>query len=139
LVLDLLRIESDDDRWAELVQPMTALLEDLFLVGDFEAAGGLVEVLVAATAPEGSTARRQQALIAIDTLAAGPMLYLIITHLATIDDARFERVKAICVSLGEVLVRPLAEALAVEERERTRDRLSAILLGFGNVARRTVE
>ena len=139
LVLDLLRIEPDDDRWIELVQPMTALLEDLFLVGDFESAEALVEVLVSATTPETSSTRRQQALLAIDTLAAGPMLYLIIAHLASIDDAHFERVKAICVSLGEVLVRPLAEALSTEERERTRDRLSAILLAFGNVAKRTVE
>ena len=30
-----------------------------------------------------------------------------------------------CVSLGEVLVRPLAEALSVEERPRTRERLTA--------------
>ena len=44
-----------------------------------------------------------------------------------------------CVSLGEVLVRPLAEALSVEERPRTRERLTAILLAFGAVGRRTVE
>jgi hypothetical protein len=139
LLMDLLRIESNDERWSELVQPMIALLDDLFLVGDFDGAAGLVEVLVSAAKTESSSARRQQALIAIDTLAAGPMLYLMITHLGAIDDQQFEKVKSICVSMGEVLVRPLAEALAVEERERTRDRLSAILIGFGNVARRTVE
>ena len=44
-----------------------------------------------------------------------------------------------CVSLGEVLVRPLAEALSVEERPRTRERLTAILLAFGAVGRRTIE
>ena len=44
-----------------------------------------------------------------------------------------------CVSLGEVLVRPLAEALSVEERPRTRERLTSILLAFGAVGRRTIE
>ena len=58
-------------------------------------------------------------MIAIDMLVAGSMMRHIVTHLATIDDAPFERVKAMCVSLGEVLVRPLAEALSIEERART--------------------
>ena len=44
-----------------------------------------------------------------------------------------------CVSLGEVLVRPLAEALTTEERPRARERLTTILLAFGAVGRRTVE
>jgi len=44
-----------------------------------------------------------------------------------------------CLSFGEVLVRPLAEALAAEQRGRTRERLTAILLAFGAVARRTIE
>ena len=68
---------------------------------------------------------------AIDVLIAGSMMRHVTTHLATIDEAQFERVKAMCVSLGEVLVRPLAEALSVEERPRTRERLTAILLAFG--------
>jgi HEAT repeat protein len=38
-----------------------------------------------------------------------------------------------------VLVRPLAEALSVEERPRTRERLTTILLAFGSVGRRTIE
>ena len=38
LVLDLLRIEQDDERWGELMTPVVALLEDLLLVGDFDAA-----------------------------------------------------------------------------------------------------
>ena len=36
-------------------------------------------------------------------------------------------------------MRPLAEALSVEERPRPRERLTAILLAFGRVGRRTVE
>src|SRR5262249_38956198 len=89
--------------------------------------------------PTGASAKRQHAMTAIDVLIAGPMMRHIATHLATIDEAQFERVKAMCVSLGEVLVRPLAEALSIEERPRTRERLTAILIGFGAGGRRTAE
>jgi hypothetical protein len=139
LMLDLLRIEPDEERWRELMKPLVGLIEDLLLVGDFDAAGELIGVLVREAAGDDSAARRQIALTAIDVLIAGSMMRHVTTHLATVDDAQFERVKAMCVSLGEVLVRPLAEALSVEERPRTRERLTSILLAFGSVGRRTIE
>ena len=39
-MLDLLRIEQDDERWRELMKPLVGLIEDLLLVGDFDAGGG---------------------------------------------------------------------------------------------------
>jgi hypothetical protein len=139
LLLDLLRIEEDPDRWKGLMTPVVRLLEDLLLVGDFEAAEELLAVLVRAAGPEGREANRQSAMTAIDTLVAGSMLRHIVTHLASIDDAQFGRVKYMCVSLGEVVVRPIAEALSNEENSRTRERLTAIIIALGAVARRTVE
>ena len=44
-----------------------------------------------------------------------------------------------CLSLGEVVVKPLAEALSTEERARPRQRLTAILIAFGVVGKRTAE
>jgi hypothetical protein len=139
LLLDLLRIEPDDAKWGEMMTPVVRLLEDLLLVGDFDAAVQLIEVLVREGRTGATTGRRQHAITAIDMLIAGTMMRHITTHLATIDAAQFERVKAMCVSLGEVLVRPLAETLSVEERPRTRERLASILLAFGAAGRRTVE
>src|SRR5262249_42621809 len=46
LVLDLLQIEDDPARWGELMSPVVGLLEDLLLVGDFDAAIEIVRVLV---------------------------------------------------------------------------------------------
>src|SRR5205807_9476225 len=133
------RSEEDEDKWGSLMTGVVTLTEDLLLVGDFEAAVQLVDVLVKEAKP-GSTSRRQQyALTAIDMLVAGTMMRHIVTHLATIDEAQFERVKAMCVSLGEVLVKPLAETLSIEERARPRQRLTAILLAFGVVGKRTAE
>jgi hypothetical protein len=139
LLLDVLRIELDDGRWGEMLVPVVKLLEDQLLVGDFDAAGQLIEVLVREASRDESPVKRQHALNAIDALIAGAMMRHVATHLATIDEAQFARVKSMCVSLGEVLVRPLAETLAGDERPRTRERLTAILIAFGASGRRTVE
>ena len=139
LLMDLVRIEEDEERWGSLMRPVVGLLDDLLLVGDIDAAIALITVLTREASGQGSTARRQHAIIAIDLLVAGSMMRHVSTHVATIDDDQFERVKVMCVSLGEVLVRPLAEALSKEERPRTRERLTAILIAFGAVARRTIE
>jgi hypothetical protein len=147
LLLDLLRIEADDARWAGLMPPVISLLEDLLLVGDFDAAVQLVEVLAreaaadpaAGESPAQVFGRRVHAGRTIERLVSGSLMRHISEHLATVDDAQFDRVKRICVLIGEPLVRPLAEALTNEERARPRERLTAILLSFGNVARRTVE
>ena len=139
LLVDLLRIEEDDGHWATLMQPVGVLLDDLLLVGDFDAASQLLGELVREAGGRGSTGRRQAAMNAIDQLVAGSMMRHVVSHLATIDDAQFECVKTMCVSLGEVVVRPLAEALSTEGRVRTRERLTAIMLGFGAAGRRCVE
>jgi hypothetical protein len=139
LLLDLLRIEQDPERWKALMTPVVRLLEDLMLVGDFEAAEELLAVLVHEAGTEGRPTHRQAAINAIDNLVAGSMLHHVVTHLAAIDDTQFERVKAMCLSLGEVVVRPIAEALSSEANSRTRERLTAIIMSLGAVARRTVE
>jgi HEAT repeat protein len=139
LLLDLLRIEPDDEQWGSLMLPVVRLVEDLLLVGDFDSASQLILVIVQQASSGATPGRRQQALVAIDVLIQGPMMRHITTHLATVDEAQLERVKTMCVSLGEVLVRPLAETLSIEERPRTRERLTSILLAFGAAGRRTVE
>jgi HEAT repeat protein len=139
LLLDLLRLEQDTRRWETLMRPVVALIEDLLLVGDFETAVDLVAAVAAHGRPESPLERRQAAMIAIDVLVSGPMMRHIVAHLATMDEVTFDRVKTMCVLLGEVLIRPLAEALSTEERGRTRERLTAILIGFGAIGRREVE
>jgi HEAT repeat protein len=96
-------------------------------------------VLAREAAPDGQPERRQSAAAAIDALVAGSMMRHVVAHLATVDGPQFERVRTMCVSLGEVLIRPLAEALSREERARPRERLSAILIAFGAMGRREVE
>jgi hypothetical protein len=139
MMLDVLRIEQDDVSWGKMLEPVVRLIEDELFVGDFDAAAQLIDLIVQAAARQESPGRCQHAQDAIDSLVAGPMMRHIATHLATVDEAQFARVKSLCVSLGEVVVRPLAEALSLEQRQRTRERLTAILIAFGASGRRTVE
>ncbi len=139
LVLDLLRIEENTTFWTTMVRPAVRLLEDLLLVGDFDDADLLLASLRAATAPEADPDRRRVASAEIEALARGQMMVHVGSHLATIDDAQFDRVKAMCLSIGDVLVRPLVDALTTEERARPRERLSKILIGFGASGRQEAE
>jgi HEAT repeats/PBS lyase HEAT-like repeat len=139
LLADILRIERDDERWGDMMAPVVSLLDDLLLVGDFEAAFAFTDILVREAGGHGSSVRRQHAANAINLLVNGSMMRHVTTHLGTLDEAQFERVKAMLVSLGEVVVRPLAETLAGDERPRTRERLTSILLAFGAAGQRTVE
>ena len=138
LLLDLLRIDQDAARWGTLMTPVIRLLEDLLLVGDFAAARQLVTVLVAEAVNEQS-ARRPHAVDALDVVINGSTVRHITAHLATIDDAQFEAAKAMCLLLGEVIVRPLAEALSADDRPTTRDRLTSILVAFGPAGRHTLD
>ncbi len=139
LVFDLLRIEENPDRWAALMRPVVTLIEDLLLVGDFQAADELLDVLVQQARNTASKERSQTAAKAINELVGGSMMQHIVAHLAHIDDAQFELVKTMCVSVGEAVIRPLAEALLAEDRTRPRERLTAILITFGSIGRGEVE
>src|SRR5262245_16470122 len=104
LLIDLLNIESEDHKWAALTPTVIGMIDDLLLVGDFESAAQLLAVIVRESQGDGSKGRRQAALTAIDMLVAGPMMRHIVSHLGTIDDTQFGRVKEMCISLGEVLI-----------------------------------
>ena len=137
LVHDLLRIANDKVQWSALMRPVVALIDDLMLVGDFEAADGLVGVL-ASERRSGAT-HREAATGAIDALVAGPMMRHVAGHLATIEDAPFECVKGVFLALGDSMIPVLAETLLEESHPRTRERLTVMFMAFGASGRREVE
>ena len=51
LLLDLLRLEDDPERWRAVVEPVVAHVDDLVLLGDFESAVPLVQALAADADP----------------------------------------------------------------------------------------
>ena len=139
LLLDLLTIETDPTRWQEVIDPVIYHVEDLLLVGDFDAALQLVEALVREAGPEGDPKRRAAASTAIERLAHGQMMRNQAVDFRTMDDQAFECMKKICYAIGPLIIPPLAESLSVEEHQRVRQRLTTLLLGFGAAGKKSVE
>jgi HEAT repeats/PBS lyase HEAT-like repeat len=139
LLLDLLRVEDDADRWADVLEPAVAHVNDLVLLGDLESAVPLVVAIAENAGPAGNAHRREIATAAIGRLATGHLMTSLVGHLRTIDDATSVYAKALCHALGAPVIKPLAEALAVEERGRAFRRLTDILVSFGSRGRDAVE
>jgi hypothetical protein len=139
LQLDLLALEDDVSRWREVAQVATGQVEDLVLLGDFEAALSLVGGILRETAPASRSTHRAAAGAALDGLARGAFMGHLVGHLRTIDDEGFARAQALCLGLGQVLIQPLAEALAAEDRGRGFRRLTDLVVAFGSAGRDAAE
>ncbi len=138
LLLNLLRLEEEPERWKAVVEPAVAHVDDLVLLGDFESAVPLVQALAAEAEAPGSP-RRAVAVAALERLAGGHLMEHLVSHLRAIDDAVVDHVKALCAAIGSPVIRPLAEALAVEDRGRAFRRLTDVLVAFGSRGREAVE
>ena len=139
LLLDLLTIEHDAGQWDVVAGFVVTHIDDLVLLGDFESAEPLVSALAAEAGPRGRSRHRAAAASALDRLLHGQLMTYLVGHLRTIDDAAFDRVRALCIALGTAAIRPLAEALSVEDRGRAFRRLSDLLVAFGPAGREAVE
>ena len=137
LLLDLLTIETDPERWKNVTIPVVSHIEDLLLVGDFEGALQLTEILTTEASGDGD--RKPAAAAALARLADGVMMTHVVTHLRSVDEAAVEQLKQLCYMVGPSIVKTLAEALAVEKRAVARQRFTQILLGFGAAGKNAVE
>ena len=137
LLLDLLTIETDPERWKNVTIPAVSHIEDLLLVGDFEAALQLTEIL--ANEAGGSGDRKPAATAALALLAEGVMMTHVVTHLRSVDDTAVEQLKQLCYMVGPSIVKTLAEFLAIEKRAIARQRFTQILIGFGAAGKNAVE
>ena len=139
LLLDLLRVEEDPAHWMDVLEPVVAHVNDLVLLGDLESAVPLVSAIAADAGPTGRPERRETAAAAIGRLATGHLMASLVGHLRTVDDSVSDHAKALCHALGPPVIKPLAEALAAEERGRAFRRLTDILVSFGSRGRDAVE
>jgi hypothetical protein len=137
LLLDLLTIEQDVDRWTHVTGPAVGHIEDMLLVGDFDGVLQLTAILAEEARREGP--RKVPAEAAMTRLAQGSIMAQIVSHLRSADDATAEQLKTLCYLVGPPVIRGLAEALAVEKRTHARQHLTQLLLGFGAAGRSAVE
>jgi hypothetical protein len=137
LLLDILKLEPSPEAWAAMTAPAVTQIEDLLLVGDFDAALQLIHVLSAEMAKESD--RSAAAGAALGSLAQGSMMTHRSIHLRTADEGTVHQIQGLCNAIGPMMVKALAEALAVEKRTASRQHLTHILLGFGPAGRQYVE
>jgi HEAT repeat protein len=137
LLLDLLTVEQDPEKWKAVTVPVVGHIEDLLLVGDFTGAIQLTTLLAAEANGDGG--RRAAAAAALASLADGVMMMHVVTHLRSVDDADAEQLQKVCYLVGPSIVNGLAEALAGEKRAVARQRFTQILLGFGAAGKTAVE
>jgi hypothetical protein len=139
LLLDLLQVESDERRWQALAELITADVERRALLGDVEAAERLAARLIMELSAGGREALRSAAASSVERLLAGPLVHTIVRQLRKADDGDVAALQRLCSTLGSGVVRPLAEALAIEQDIRVIGRLRTILLGFGAASGESVE
>jgi len=139
LLLDLLTIETDPVRWRDLSRLVITEIERRTLLGDVQDAQKLVDSIVREAGDDGCEALRAHAELALDALASGPLVRHVVLHLRKAEDAALEPLNRLAQTIGPRVVRPLAEALAVEEHARAIGRLRELLLGFGAAGRQSVE
>jgi HEAT repeat protein len=139
LLADLLAVVSDAAQRDEVLRLVVSQVDDLVALGDFSAAHQLVEALSALAEGPQAAESRAQVTRAIEQLVDGPFMSQAAAHLNAIRDDEFEPIKRLCAALGPAIVPKLAEALSVEIRNRARQRLTDLLISFGEHGRASVD
>lgn len=128
LISDLLRIEDDAERAAEVIRDMGALLEDLFLAGDFPNAVLLLrDIRQASERPLTATAARST-LTAVGTSAA---LRDTAALLADLDAAGVSLFTECCELMGPTAIDALSPGLRSESPTRAFNLARGLVERFG--------
>lgn len=137
LLLDLLRVEQDAGRWSDVLDLVATQVDDLLLVGDLARARRLVEALAGVSHARDDRGKAAETTVA--TLVAGSMVSVLAGHLNTVDEEGVEEVKRLCAAVGPALIPRLADTLSAEGRARSRQRLTELLMMFGEEGRQSVD
>jgi HEAT repeat protein len=134
ILRDLLRIERREDAWIQVLDVAITLIDQLVLVGDVPLALELVDTLVE-IGDRPDTRFRDQISAGIDRLRSDTLMRHVVSFLRDATDREVPEVARFCRMLGPPVMRPLAEALALEDNSRAVRRLREVLLGFGAAGR----
>jgi HEAT repeat protein len=130
LIVDLLRLERDTARAAEIANDMTALAEDLLMSGDYDDARTVARALSETAANEKSAARAA-CREAMDSLAHSAALHETVAILGQLDPDPLAIFAEICRLLGPSVVDTLMMTLTMPDRSLALERGSEIILSFG--------
>jgi hypothetical protein len=139
LTLDLLRIEEEPAQWEQIATIVATDVERRVRLGELPAAASLASAILLEQQPHGRPRLALAAAAVSERLATGALIRHLVAQLRTANEEGVTAVARMCQQLGSAVVRPLAEALAVEENNHAIRALRQILLDFGAVGRSSVE
>jgi hypothetical protein len=130
LIIDLLKLERDASRAAEIADDMTALAEDLLMAGDYSDARSVATAL-AETAGHAKFVAPGACREALARLATSPAMHEAVVMLGDFDQESLAVFSDICRLVGVPVVDVLGMTLRIQERTAARVRASDIIVGFG--------
>lgn len=139
LLVDLLGLRSDPAEWRELADLVVARIQVSIVLGDFTTASGLAEAITASADHHDDADLRAVAASARDRVLDGVAMRHMASHLDTSEPTLVADVERLCRAVGTGAISPLAQALAREERTRSRQNLVTLLVSFGASGRQAVE
>jgi HEAT repeat protein len=139
LIADLMNLQQDLTLWRDLAGLVLERVSLLLVVGDFPAAALLAEALRSQAESHREPDIRSEAAETLQNFLTPSTMRHVASHLDTSDKRVVEAARRFCVALGTIAIRPLAEVLSREERNRPRKHLIDVLTGFGAAGRQAVE
>ncbi|MGE3273613.1 MAG: HEAT repeat domain-containing protein [Vicinamibacterales bacterium] len=133
LLADLLRLETESSRAAELARDMSAFVDDLLLAGAFDEATAMVQALTHAAArqpPVAAAACRE----AVTRLGAAAAFAESVDALADLSQAELAAFTRFVAAVGPATVPSLLGAHDREEGGKAAERASAAIVGLGPAA-----
>src|SRR5207237_9402983 len=130
LLIDLLKLESDPARAAELARDGAALAEGLRLAGDYESAAAVVSALAEHAANPKAVAH-QACRLALDGLVSTVAFREAAELLEDMTDGEAVRFAEVCRHVGPASTDALLPLFASEDATRGRQRAAAIVRAYG--------
>ena len=130
LIIDLLKLERDAARAAEIADDMTALAEDLLMEGDYAEARDVASALADA-ANNAEFVAPGACREALSRLATSAAVHEAVALLGDMDEDRLGLFTDFCRLVGVPVVDVLGMTLRIQDRTAARVRASNIIVGFG--------
>ena len=130
LIIDLLKLERDQTRAAEIADDMTALTEDLLMSGDYAEARDVAAALADAAGNEAFIAP-DACRKALTTLSHSAAMHETVTSLGELEPDHLAVFAEICRLVGPPVIETLGTTLKIRERTPARVRAADIISAFG--------
>ena len=130
LIIDLLRLERDAARAADIADDMTALAEDLLMAGDYAEARDVTKALSDA-ANNATFVAPGACREALSRLAISAAMHEAVAMMGDMDDAHLKVFTDLCRLAGPSVIDVLGMTLRIQDRTAARVRASDIIVGFG--------